>query len=256
MNKLPLGVLASAGAFLITTTTMRADEASAPAPETALPGAALGGLVDSAAPTLETEEQRIGYIIGTSIGENMKADQLDIDIDAFVRGLTDVLEDRELAMTEEQMMATMAEFQQKMMAQQQQQMAAAADQNAAAGVDFLTENGKRDGVTTTESGLQYEVLEAGDGERPTADDSVTVHYTGKLIDGTVFDSSVERGQPATFGVGQVIPGWTEALQMMPVGSTWRIFIPSNLAYGAEGAGGGAIGPNETLVFEVQLLGKE
>ncbi len=124
--------------------------------------------------------------------------------------------------------------------------------NAKAGEDFLAENGKRVEVKTTASGLQYEVIKEGDGPQPTAADQVVVHYTGKLIDGTVFDSSEERGTPATFGVSQVIPGWVEALQLMKAGSTWRLFIPSALAYGPQGAGG-VIGPNQTLVFDVTLI---
>ena len=130
-----------------------------------------------------------------------------------------------------------------------------ADANKKAGQEFLAENGKRDGVVTTASGLQYEVLTEGNGVQPGPDDVVTVHYTGKLIDGTVFDSSVERGEPATFGVMQVIPGWVEALQLMKAGSTWRLYIPSDLAYGPRGAGG-VIGPNATLIFDVELLGVE
>lgn len=130
-----------------------------------------------------------------------------------------------------------------------------ADVNAKAGEQFLAENGKRVEVKTTPSGLQYEVLEEGTGVQPTAGDRVTVHYTGKLIDGTVFDSSVDRGEPATFGVTQVIPGWVEALQMMKAGSKWRLFIPSALAYGPQGAGG-IIGPNQTLIFDVELISVE
>jgi FKBP-type peptidyl-prolyl cis-trans isomerase FklB len=124
--------------------------------------------------------------------------------------------------------------------------------NAVAGKKFLAENGKRAEVTTTASGLQYEVLTAGTGAKPVATDSVTVHYEGKLIDGTMFDSSVERGEPATFGVTQVIPGWVEALQLMQEGAKWRLYIPSNLAYGANGAGN-VIGPNATLIFDVELI---
>ena len=127
-----------------------------------------------------------------------------------------------------------------------------ADVNAKAGADFLLENGKRVEVKTTASGLQYEVLEEGEGAQPQPGDQVTVHYTGKLIDGTVFDSSVDRGEPATFGVTQVIPGWVEALQMMKAGAKWRLFIPSALAYGPQGAGG-VIGPNQTLIFDVELI---
>lgn len=128
-----------------------------------------------------------------------------------------------------------------------------AQENLEKGNAFLEENGKRPGVTTTESGLQYEVLTEGTGPKPTATDRVRVHYHGTLIDGTVFDSSVERGEPAVFGVNQVIPGWTEALELMPVGSKWKIYLPSNIAYGERGGPGGAIGPNEALIFEVELL---
>ena len=127
-----------------------------------------------------------------------------------------------------------------------------ADANRKAGEEFLAENAKRAEVVTTPTGLQYEVLTEGNGVQPTTDDMVTVHYTGKLIDGTVFDSSVERGEPATFGVTQVIPGWVEALQLMKKGSNWRLYIPSDLAYGQRGAGG-VIGPNSTLIFDVELL---
>ena len=137
-------------------------------------------------------------------------------------------------------------------AKQQEAAKEMAAVNAAAGEAFLAENGKRAEVKTTPSGLQYEVVTEGDGPVPTAQDRVVVHYTGRLIDGTVFDSSEERGEPATFGVTQVIPGWVEALQMMKAGSTWRLYIPSALAYGPQGAGG-AIGPNQTLIFDVTLL---
>lgn len=242
---------AAAGAFagLLLTSHAIGQESEAPAAEAPAAPAAEA----PAAAGLESEEKKISYIIGNNIGQNIKQDNLDLDIDAFVRGLEDVLEEREPALSEEEMMTTMQAFQQKMMAEQQQEMAAEAEENAAAALAFLTENSERDEVTTTESGLQYEVLEEGDGERPASDDTVTVHYTGSLIDGTVFDSSVERGQPANFAVDQVIPGWTEALQLMPAGSKWRLYIPSDLAYGDQGAGGGAIGPNETLIFEVELI---
>lgn len=135
---------------------------------------------------------------------------------------------------------------------QKAEAAKLAEVNEAAGKAFLEENGKRAEVKTTASGLQYEVIVDGDGEMPSAEDQVEVHYTGKLIDGTVFDSSVERGVPATFGVTQVISGWVEALQMMKAGSKWRLYIPSQLAYGPQGAGG-VIGPNATLIFDVELI---
>jgi FKBP-type peptidyl-prolyl cis-trans isomerase FklB len=151
--------------------------------------------------------------------------------------------------TQEELMAAMQAFEGSM----REKEAMRGKESKAAGDKFLAENGKREGVTTTASGLQYEVVKAGDGPKPVATDKVNVHYHGTLIDGKVFDSSVERGQPITFGVQEVIKGWTEALQLMPVGSKWKIYIPSQLAYGEQGAGGD-IGPNEALIFEVELLG--
>ena len=138
------------------------------------------------------------------------------------------------------------------MAEQQAAQAELAEANAAAGAAYLAENGAKEGVVTTDSGLQYEILTAGEGPKPTAEDTVEVHYTGTLVDGTEFDSSYGRGETVSFGVGQVIPGWTEALQLMPVGSKWKLAIPSDLAYGAGGAGQ-VIGPNAVLVFDVELV---
>jgi len=155
-------------------------------------------------------------------------------------------------MTYDEAKAEIQSFFGEMEKKQQEAAAKMAEANSAAGEAFLLENGKRVEVKTTPSGLQYEVLVDGDGPQPTAEDRVEVHYTGKLIDGTVFDSSVDRGMPATFGVTQVIPGWVEALQLMKAGSKWRLFIPSALAYGPQGAGG-IIGPNQTLIFDVELL---
>jgi FKBP-type peptidyl-prolyl cis-trans isomerase FklB len=148
--------------------------------------------------------------------------------------------------------AVIQKFFTELEAEQQAQAAVAAEANAAAGKQFLEENAKRAEVNVTATGLQYEVLEEGNGAQPASSDHVKVHYTGRLIDGTVFDSSEERGEPATFGVTQVIPGWVEALQLMKAGSKWRLYIPSNLAYGPNGAGG-IIGPNQTLIFDVTLL---
>ena len=155
-------------------------------------------------------------------------------------------------MTAEEIAETMQAFQQQQMAKMQEEQAAAGAKNAEAGEAFLAENGKQEGVVTTDSGLQYKVVTKGDGAKPKADDLVSVHYKGTLLDGKEFDSSYKRGEPAEFGVNQVIPGWTEALQLMPVGSKWELVIPADLAYGPGGAGGD-IGPNSTLQFEVELL---
>jgi FKBP-type peptidyl-prolyl cis-trans isomerase FklB len=169
-----------------------------------------------------------------------------IDAEAVAKAFADVFEENDLDISEEESMTILQDFFGKMQAEK----SAKANE---AGAAYLAENGAKEGVITTESGLQYEVIVSGDGAKPTTADQVTVHYHGMLTDGTVFDSSVDRGQPATFGVTQVIKGWTEALQLMSVGDKWKLTIPSGLAYGDQGAGG-MIGPGATLVFEVELLG--
>ena len=187
------------------------------------------------------------------MGNNFRASGIEkINVQDFADGVAAVFYGSQPKMSYDEAKAEIQKFFTELEAKQQKAAAAMAEVNEKAGNEFLAENGKRAEVQTTPSGLQYEVLKEGDGAKPTADDKVVVHYTGKLIDGTVFDSSEERGVPATFGVTQVIPGWVEALQLMTVGSTWRLFIPSALAYGPQGAGG-VIGPNQTLIFDVTLL---
>ncbi len=214
----------------------------------------------------ETEEQKVSYIIGLNMGANLQAQGLPLDADLIALGIQDSMSGAEFKLTQEEIVATMQSFQQKMQEQQaveqerqlaeRQQMEeahkAAAEKNLVDGKAFLEENAKKEGVQVTESGLQYKVITAGTGPKPTIDDTVTVHYRGTLINGEEFDSSHSRGQPATFSVGAVIPGWIEALQLMPEGSTWELYIPSDLAYGS-GATGGLIGPNSTLIFEVELI---
>lgn len=201
----------------------------------------------------EKELDRLSYALGVSMGYNFRASGIqELNVDDFADALGAVFYGRATKMTAEEAKTEVQSFFMQLQQKQQEENAKMADINAAAGEQFLLENGKRAEVHTTPSGLQYEIVKQGDGPRPTAGDSVTVHYTGKLIDGTVFDSSEERGEPATFGVTQVIPGWVVALQLMNVGSRWRLFIPSALAYGPQGAGG-LIGPNQTLVFDVELL---
>lgn len=195
------------------------------------------------------EFDRVSYALGNSIGYNFQVGGIkDINIQDFADGVADVLYGRATKLTNEEAKAVVNKY---LMEVQQKQMQESAEINKKAGEAFLDENGKRVEVKTTPSGLQYEVLRQGEGPKPSATDSVTVHYTGKLIDGTVFDSSEERGEPATFGVSQVIPGWIEALQMMNEGSKWRLFIPSQLAYGPNPVPG--IGPNQTLLFDVTLI---
>ena len=205
---------------------------------------------------LQTEDQKASYAIGMKFGEGMGRDLKDeLDIDAFYQGFDDGFAGNESKMTQEEMVAAMNALQARKMEEQQQAQSKALEENKVAGDKFLEENKAREGVVVTESGLLYEVITQGEGESPDENDKVNVHYHGTLPDGTVFDSSVERGEPITFPVNGVIKGWTEALQLMKVGDKWKLFIPSDLAYGARGAGP-KIGPNQALVFEVELLGVE
>ena len=206
---------------------------------------------EPAAVALDTPEQRLSYGVALGLGRNMANDGMTIDVDAFAAGLRDALSGAAQKLSDEDIQAEMVAFQQRIDAEREANSQALGPANAAAATVFLTENGAREGVLTTPSGLQYEVLEAGAGASPGADDRVQVHYRGTLLDGTEFDSSYARGEPVVFGVGQVISGWTEALQLMQVGSKYKLFIPSDLAYGAGGAG--LIGPNAALIFEVELL---
>lgn len=188
------------------------------------------------------------------MGNNFRSSGIEkIDVKDFAEGVEAVFSGNPTEkMSYDEAKEIIREYFTALQAKQQEAAMAAAKVNEEAGKNYLEENGKRAEVVTTPSGLQYEVLEEGTGAQPKSGDTVKVHYTGRLIDGTVFDSSVERGEPATFGVTQVIPGWVEALQLMKAGSKWRLHIPSNLAYGPNGAGG-AIGPNSTLIFDVELL---
>ena len=202
--------------------------------------------------SLEGTQERLSYGIAFGLGQRMAQDGMPMDIEAFIAGFRDGATGQDGRMTQEEIASEMQAYQEEMVAEQQAAQAQMAEVNMAAATAFLEENKAREGVVVTESGLQYEVLEAGDGAKPTAEDTVEVHYTGTLVDGTEFDSSHKRGQTVTFGVGQVIAGWTEALQLMPVGSKYKLYIPPELGYGAGGAGQ-MIGPNAALVFEVELI---
>ncbi|MCM1317813.1 MAG: FKBP-type peptidyl-prolyl cis-trans isomerase [Bacteroides sp.] len=195
---------------------------------------------------------KISYALGLSMGHNFQASGIkEINVQDFADGVAAVYYGSQPKMTFAEAKEEINRFFTAMQQQQEAESAKMAETNAAAGREFLEKNGKRPEVKTTATGLQYEVLKEGNGVHPAATDSVTVHYTGKLLDGTVFDSSVERGEPATFGVSQVIPGWVEALQLMSEGAKWNLFIPSALAYGERGVPG--IAPNQTLIFEVELI---
>lgn len=196
---------------------------------------------------------KLSYALGLSMGNNFRNSGIqEINVNDFADGVAAVFYGSQPKMSYNEAKDIINKFFTELDAKQKEQLAKSAEINKQAGEAFLKENGKRAEVKTIPSGLQYEVLVEGSGKSPSRDDRVEVHYTGKLIDGTVFDSSVERGVPATFGVTQVIPGWVEALQLMKEGAKWRLFIPSNLAYGPQGAGP-TIGPNSTLIFDVELL---
>ena len=197
---------------------------------------------------MKTEKEKLSYTMGQQIGEGIKQDKLDVDTETLTLGLTHSLNGEKSLLDNAEMRAVIEDFQKKMQAQAESAKQGSSD----IGAKFLEENLNNEGVLVLESGMQYIVINEGTGEKPAATDTVDVHYEGSLINCTIFDSSIKRGEPATFPVNGVIQGWQEALQLMNVGSKWKVFIPSELAYGENGAGG-AIGPNETLIFEMELL---
>src|ERR1022692_2199489 len=202
--------------------------------------------------TLKTQKDKVSYAIGMNIGQGMKKDSLDVDPDILARGVKDAMTGAKPLMAEEEARAAMNQLRTEMTEKKKAEAQHAGPANKQAGQQFLAANKTKEGVVTLPSGLQYKIIKQGDGPKPTASDTVVTNYRGTLIDGTEFDSSYKSGQPVTFPVGQVIKGWTEALQLMPVGSKWQLFIPSDLAYG-ERSPGGEIGPNSTLIFDIELL---
>jgi FKBP-type peptidyl-prolyl cis-trans isomerase FklB len=219
------------------------------------PAAKTGGAPGAKSPavlTLKTEKDRNSYALGMNIARGLHLNSVDIDPAILVRGIKDTLAGGKTLLTDEQAQTTLTAIQNNLRKKQQDIRQQAGGTNKKEGEAFLAENKTKDGVITLPSGLQYKVVKAGDGPKPAATDSVVCNYRGTLINGTEFDSSYKRGQPATFPVGQVIKGWTEALQLMPVGSKWELYIPPDLAYGDRGAGAD-IGPSATLIFEVELL---
>lgn len=201
---------------------------------------------------LKDLNQKISYIIGRDMAANFTKQGIEIEAAALSMGLQEALKGAPSQLSQEEIQSCMMQLQLQMQEKQQATAGASGEQNKKDGEVFLKENKEKEGVQTLASGLQYQILKSGSGQMPSASSTVTTHYHGTLIDGTVFDSSYERGEPATFPVNGVIAGWTEALQLMKEGDKWRLFIPSNLAYGTRGAGAD-IGPHATLIFDVELL---
>ena len=202
--------------------------------------------------TLTTDVDKLSYSIGADLGKNFKKQGIDINPAAMTKGLQDGSAGSQTLLTDQEMKDVLNKFQHDLVAKRQAEFTKQAEANKAKGETFLSQNKSKDGVIVLASGLQYKIVKVGSGVKPSKDDTVTVDYSGHLIDGQVFDSSEKTGKPATFKVSQVIPGWTEALQLMPAGSTWDVYIPSNLAYGPRSVGG-PIGPNETLIFQIHLI---
>ncbi len=208
--------------------------------------------VTFAATELKTEQDKLSYAIGSDLGRNFKQQDIPVDPSVFVQGMTDSMQGKSGQMTEQEMKQTLQDFQKKMMMKRVALMKKQSEVNKQVGQAFLKKNKSKDGVVTTDSGLQYKVLEKGTGSSPSATDMVEVEYTGKLISGKVFDSTDKTGKPVKFNVGGVIKGWTEALQLMKPGGKWEVYVPSELAYGSRNSGG-PIGPNQTLIFQIKLL---
>jgi FKBP-type peptidyl-prolyl cis-trans isomerase FklB len=226
-------------------------QASATTPKKA-PAAKTASSKTPAPLVLKTDKDKVSYAIGMNIGKSLKRDSIDLDPAILLHAIKDVLGGSKLLLTDQEVQATLTTLQADLRKKQELQQQQLAETNKKEGDAFLATNKLKEGVVTLPSGLQYKVLQEGTGPKPAATDNVTVNYRGTLLNGTEFDSSYKRGQPATFQVGQIIKGWTEALQLMPVGSKWQLFIPPDLAYGPRQAGP-AIGPNSTLVFEVELV---
>lgn len=246
---LPAALLVAAAAVAGAQSGKPAAPAQKPA---AQPAPAAPSSQPSTAGKPEALNDRASYVIGYNLGRTLKQNDVQASSDLILKGLRDGLAGEKGMLTDEEMQSTMQAFQQQVQSQQATKQKALGEKNKTEGEAFLAKNKTRAGVKTTASGLQYEVLKEGTGPTPKATDTVTVNYKGTLMDGTTFDSSYDRGQPATFVLNQVIPGWTEGVQLMKVGSKYKFYIPSNLGYGEQGAGG-VIGPNAPLIFEVELM---
>ena len=242
--RLPVSILAATLLLCACDKQTAAKDAEAPA-----------AAAPAAQEAFQTDPQRMGYALGTNVGRTFKQQNFPVDIDSVIAGMRDAFTGGTLKMDDAKIAETLQKLQTTLQANAQAAQETATKKNADDGTAFFAKNGTAEGVVTTKTGLQYKVVTAGDGKKPTAEDTVKVHYRGTLLDGTEFDSSYARGEPVTFPVNAVIPGWTEALQLMPVGSKWQVFIPSDLGYGPGGAGD-KIGPNAALIFDVELLSIE
>jgi FKBP-type peptidyl-prolyl cis-trans isomerase FklB len=250
---LPNGVAQQAPPAQAPATPPKSQTPPAAAPKSQ-PGAATKRAPAKAAPplTLKTQKEKASYALGMNFGTGLRKQSIDIDPAILARGLRDSFSNGKTLLTEDEAKAVLTQLQGDVRKKQQELAQQLGEANKKQGLEFLEANKTKDGVVTLPSGLQYKVLQEGTGPKPAPTDTVVCNYRGTLLDSTEFDSSYKRGQPATFPVTGVIKGWTEALQLMPVGSKWQLFIPSELAYGERGAGG-QIGPNATLIFEVELL---
>ncbi|HZH44542.1 MAG TPA: FKBP-type peptidyl-prolyl cis-trans isomerase [Lysobacter sp.] len=245
-----LPAAATAGLILVLAACQPSDSAKDAGSKAATAKGAADG---DAIPGLPTEKDRVSYMIGLDMGRSLQPIKDEVDVDVMMRALKASLAGQKPLMTEEQALRVREAFAQRLQAKQIAEMMAKAKKNAEDGEKFLAANAKKPNVKTTASGLQYEVLRAGNGPTPKPTDTVLAHYRGALLDGTEFDSSYSRNEPATFRLDQVVPGWSEGVALMPVGSKYRFWIPAKLGYGEQGTPGGPIPPNATLVFEVELL---
>ncbi len=269
MQKIFSLTLKPAAIALLVAGTLRAQDAPPPKPKPAAPSTTpktqkTPGTSSTATPKtaaaaktgapllLKTQKDKVSYAIGLNIGKSFRKDSVDVNSAIFARGVKDAITGAKPLLTDEELKAVLTELQGELKKRQDDATRLAGETNQKAGEAFLAENKTKEGVVALPSGLQYKIITAGTGPKPAETDSVVCNYRGTLLDGTEFDSSYKRGQPATFPVNGVIKGWTEALQLMPVGSKWQLFVPPDLAYGARGAGG-EIGPNATLLFEVELI---
>ncbi|AEG31232.1 FKBP-type peptidyl-prolyl cis-trans isomerase N-terminal domain-containing protein [Thiomicrospira cyclica] len=201
---------------------------------------------------LNSTLEQASYAVGVDLANNLQMQGINLDTDAFLLGLRDSLTAQNLKLTADEMQAALTRFQEELELSRNSELQALAEQNLAKGEAFLAENAQKEGVVTLPSGVQYRIIEEGEGPNPTTEDVIIAHYRGELIDGTEFDSSYNRGVPIQFALANVIPGWQEVIQLMQPGATWQVFIPSDMAYGLQGAGN-MIGPNETLIFEINFI---